>query len=339
VPKKNWKRHPEINLMTTDDKNNQFKLSSMRDIFGKTLLCLAKSNKKIYVVDAGLKSSVRLGKFASWYRNRFIECGVAEANAAAVAAGLAKTGKVVFLTSFSCFSPAINWAVIKQSICYNQANVKIVGSHSGLLSTNLGATHQMLEDIALTRVLPYMEVFAPIDTVETKKMITTLVRSPRPAYIRLVRPATPQVFPQKFNFTIGKSHLLQTGQHITIAGFGPILTQAIEAQQKLNQKYGPAAPQLEIINCSSIKPLDISTIKKSVKKTGRLIVIEDHQKVGGLGEAIAALLFTSNLYPRFIHLAVNNQFGQSAKDYQKLYTYYGISLNHLLRAIQKIRKL
>lgn len=324
--------------MTIDNKSNQPKLTSMRDIFGQTLLSLAKTNKKIYVVNADLKSSLRLGKFASWYRHRFIECGVAEANAAAVAAGLAKTGKVVFLTSFSCFSPAINWAVIKQSICYNQSNVKIIGSHSGLMSANLGATHQMLEDIALTRVLPNMEVFAPIDAIETKKIITTLVHSSQPAYIRLVRPATPQIFPQKFDFTIGKSHLLQTGQHITIVGYGPILIQAIKAQQKLSQKHGVSAPQLEIINCSSIKPLDTSTIKKSVKKTGRLIVIEDHQKVGGLGEAVAALLLTSNLHPRCIHLAVNNQFGQSAKDHKKLYTHYGISLNHLLRAIQKLFK-
>ncbi len=322
--------------MITNNKNDQLKLSSMRDVFGQTLLSLAKTNKKIYVVDADLKSSLYLGKFASWYRHRFIECGVAEANAAAVAAGLAKTGKIVYLTSFSCFSPAINWAVIKQSICYNQANVKIIGSHSGLMSANLGATHQMLEDIALTRVLPNMEVFAPIDAIETKKIITTLARSSRPAYIRLVRPSTPQIFPQKFDFTIGKSHLLQAGKHITVLGYGPILIQAIKAQQKLNQKHGTSAPQLEIINCSSIKPLDASTIKKSVKKTGRLIVIEDHQKIGGLGEAVASLLFVSNLHPQFIHLAVDNQFGQSAKDYQKLYTYYGISLNHLLRAIQKL---
>jgi len=322
--------------MTTDNKNDQSKLSSMRHVFGQTLLSLAKTNKKIYIVDADLKSPLYLGKFASWYRHRFIECGVAEANAAAIAAGLAKTGKIVFLTSFSCFSPTINWAVIKQSICYNQANVKIIGSHSGLLSANLGATHQMLEDVALTRVLPNMEVFAPIDAIETKKIITTLARSSRPAYIRLVRPSTPQIFPQKFDFTIGKSHLLQTGKHITVLGYGPILIQAIKAQQKLNQKHGTKAPQLEIINCSSIKPLDTSTIKKSVKKTGRLIVIEDHQKVGGLGQAVASLLFASNLCPRFIHLAVDDQFGQSAKDYQKLYTYYGISLNHLLRAIHKL---
>lgn len=308
----------------------------MRQVFGQTLLHLAKTNKKIYVVDADLKSSLHLGKFASWYRHRFIECGVAEANAAALAAGLAKTGKTVFLTSFSCFSPAINWAVIKQSVCYNHANVKIIGSHSGLLSANLGATHQMLEDIALTRALPHMQVFSPIDAIELEKIIKTVVHSPHPAYIRMVRPATPVVFDKKLSFTIGKSHILQKGQDITITGHGPPLTQAFTAQQRLIQKFGKKAPSLEIINCSSIKPLDISTLKKSVKKTNKLIIIEDHQKAGGLGEALAAALLVADLHPRFIHLAVDNQFGQSAKNYQKLYTHYGISLDHLIRAIKKI---
>ena len=310
----------------------------MRQVFGQTLLNLAKTNKKIYVVDAGLKTSLGLLKFASWYRRHFIECGVAEANATGVAAGLAKTGKTVFLTSFSCFSPAINWAVIKQSICLNQANVKIIGSHSGLLSGDLGATHQMLEDIALTQALPNLQVFAPIDALETEKMITTLVHSPLPAYIRLVRPSTPQVFSPKLNFTIGKSHLLHRGSNVTIVGYGPILIQALEAQQKLNQKYGKKAPQLDIINCSSIKPLDFLTIRASLKVTNRLIVIEDHQKNGGLGQTIAANLLSSRLYPRFIHLAVDNQFGQSAKNSQTLYNHYGIGIRQLLIAIQKIIK-
>jgi transketolase len=313
-------------------------LTSMRQAFGQTLLDLAKTNKKIYVVDAGLKTSLGLLKFASWYRRHFIECGVAENNAAAVAAGLAKTDKIVFLTSFSCFSPALNWAVIKQSICLNNANVKIIGSHSGLLSGTLGATHQMLEDIALTQSLPNLQVFAPIDALETQKMINTLVHSPAPAYIRLVRPGTPEVFPKNLNFTIGKSHLLHQGSDLTVAGYGPILIEALEVQQTLDQKYGSKAPQLDVINCSSIKPLDFLTIRTSLKKTGRLIIIEDHQKNGGLGQTIAANLLASRLYPRFIHLAVDDQFGQSAKNPQTLYNHYGIGKKHLLAAVNKILK-
>lgn len=311
-------------------------LASIRQAFGQTLLHLAKTNKKIYVVDADLKSSLRLTEFASRYPRRFIEAGVAEANAAAVAAGLAKTGKTVFLASFSCFSPAINWAVIKQSICLNLANVKIIGSHSGLLSTTLGSTHQMLEDLALTRCLPNLQVFSPVDATETAKIIKVVAHSPQPAYVRLVRPLTPLFFPPSLKFTIGKSYVLQKGRHLTVLGHGPILYQAFQAQQYLNQTLGKKAPQLEIINCSSVKPLDTLTIKTSLKKTGKCIVVEDHQKIGGLGEAVASLLFASRLHPAFIHLAVNNQFGQSAHHHSQLYYHYGISLHHLISAIKKL---
>ncbi|RLC34583.1 transketolase family protein [Candidatus Shapirobacteria bacterium] len=310
---------------------NKTKLASIRQAFGDTLTALASKNKNIFVVSVDLKSSLKLTKFAQKFPHRFIEAGVAENNATGVAAGLAKTGKTVFVASFSCFSPAINWAVIKQSICYNHANVKIVGSHAGLMSGALGATHQMLEDIALMRVLPNMEVFSPADATETAKITTAISHSRRPAYLRLVRPDTPLFFPPKLSFTIGKSHILQLGQDLTIIGHGPILDTALQAQVKLKNKLS-----LEIINASSIKPLDQKTILHSLKKTGKLIVVEDHQKIGGLGEAIAHLLLESNLSVPFIHLAVDNQFGQSAKDYSKLYQHYDLDLDSLLRAIKKL---
>jgi transketolase len=310
--------------------------TSIRQSFGKTLTKLAETNKNIYVVNADLKSSLFLNNFAKKYPKRFIECGVAETNAAGVAAGLAKTGKTVFLTSFACFSPAINWNTIKQSICYNNSNVKIIGSHAGLLSTNLGATHQMLEDISLMRSLPNMEVFSPLDALETEKIVKVLTFSKKPAYLRLVRPQTKNLFNSKFNFTIGKSHLLKSGKDITIIGHGPILKEAFQAQDKLklNSKYKKIS--LEIINCSSIKPLDTVTILKSVKKTKRLICLEDHQKNGGLGEAVASLILSNNISPRFIHLAIDDSFGRSAKNYQELYDYYGIGVENLITAIKKI---
>jgi len=311
-------------------------LNSMRAAFGKTLTKLAETNQDIYVVDADLKSALELNEFASKFPKRFIECGVAESNAAGVAAGLAKSGKTVFLTSFSCFSPAINWNVIKQSICYNLANVIIVGSHSGLMSTTLGATHQMLEDIALMRSLPEMEVFSPVDSIETEKIVKVLSRSRHPAYLRLVRATTPDIFDPKLAFTIGKSQVLKKGKDITVVGHGPILYQAFQSQAKLN--LDKPYISLEIINCSSIKPLDTDTILKSVKKTGRLICIEDHQKSGGLGEVIASLILSSNIKCKFIHLAVDNNFGRSAKTYEKLYDYYGIGVNDLILAAKKIIK-
>lgn len=288
-------------------------IASMRQAFGETIFRLARKNPKVYVVDADLKSALFLNKFANKYPKRFIECGVAEQNAAGVAAGLAKTGKTVFLTSFGCFSPAINWAVIKQSIAYNNANVKIVGSHAGLMSENLGATHQMLEDVALMRTMPNMEVLAPIDAIETEKMVRVLANSRRPAYLRLVRPPTPVVFPKKFSFVIGKSEVLKKGKKMTILGYGPILGMAWD---KVKDK------DVELINCSTIKPLDQETILRSVKKTGRCLVIEDHQKNGGLGEVAASLILRKGIKCRFKHLGVDDKFGESGKDYNELWGKY-----------------
>lgn len=309
--------------------NSPVEFTSIRQSFGDTLFKLALTNKNIYVVSIDLKSSLYLSKFATEFPDRFIECGVAETNAAGIASGIAKSGKTVFLCSFACFSPGINWNTIKQSICYNHANVKIVGSHAGLLSTDLGATHQMMEDIALMSAIPGMEVFSPADSIETEKIVTAAAFSPSPAYIRLVRSNTPVFFNKKLSFTIGKSHILQSGSDVTIIGHGPILHSAIEAQLQTERS-------LEIINCSSIKPLDSSTILKSVSKTGRTIVIEDHQKNGGLGQTIASLLLTENVSSKFIHLAVDNQFGQSAKSAIELYDHYGIGLKSLIVAIKKI---
>lgn len=310
--------------------------NSIRQAFGDTLVKLAKTNKNIFVVDCDLKSSLFLNNFAQKYPHRFIECGVSETNAAGVAAGLARSGKTVFLTSFSCFSPAINWNTIKQSICYNNTNVKIIGSHSGLLSGDLGATHQMLEDISLMRSLPNMEVFAPLDALETEKIIKTTAYSKKPAYIRLVRPSTPDLFDPKLNFTIGKSHILQAGKDVTIISYGPILNQAFKAQAKLNLDDKYKKISLEIINCSSIKPLDVNTILKSVKKTKRVICLEDHQKNGGFGEAIASLILSKNITCQYQHLAVNDLFGTSSKDTEQLYDHFGIGVNDLLLAIKKM---
>lgn len=312
--------------MKTEDC--KLKISSIRQAFGESIFDLAVKNPNIYVVDIGLRPSLFLDKFAARFKSRFIECGVAESNAAAVAAGLSASGKTVFLTSFACFSPAINWAVIKQSICYNRQNVKIVGSHAGLMSGDLGATHQMLEDVALMRSLPNMEVFAPLDALEMKKMLPVLASSPRPAYLRLVRPSTVQVYPLKLSFTIGKSQLIKSGNDITVLSYGPILTQLFSEDFK---KYS-----LDIINCSSLKPLDSETILKSIKKTGRCLVIEDHQKNGGLGDAVANLILSSGIKSKFIHLAVSDSFGQSAENYFDLYHHYGLSPLAIIQSLKKL---
>jgi len=282
---------------------------SIREAFGEAICEIAKTNKDIYVVSMDLKSSVCLNNFATNYPKRFIEVGVAETCAAGIAAGLAKTGKTVFMVSFACFSPAMNWAQIKQSICYNDANVKIIGTHAGLLSGELGATHQMLEDIALMNTMPNMEVFAPLDALETKKIISTISRSRHPAYVRLIRPSTPILMDNKSAFTIGKSQIIQKGSKVTVLGYGPSLKEAFSIKGA------------EIINCSSIKPFDEKTILQSVKKTKNLIVIEDHQKNGGFGQVIASFILSKGIKCKFQHIAVDNQFGQSGKP-DELYKFY-----------------
>ncbi|MBP9817512.1 transketolase family protein [Candidatus Shapirobacteria bacterium] len=308
--------------------NEKLTLASMRQAFGDTLVELGSQIPELYVVSMDLRESMRLTKFAKKFRSRFIECGVAENNAASIAAGLAKSGKTVFLASFACFSPGVNWSAIRESICYNNLNVKIVGGYSGLMTGVLGATHQMLEDVALMRSLPNMEVFAPIDATETSKIIKTIARTKTPSYIRIVGAETPQIFPVKHPFTVGKSQIIQSGSDVTILGYGPILTTAFSLKIE--------DCKLEIINCSSIKPLDSQTILKSVKKTGRCLVIEDHQKIGGLGEAVASLLLSHNIKSKFTHLGVDNQFGQSSRDVSTLYHHYGLDINAIKLAIKKI---
>ncbi len=302
-------------------------LSSMRVAFADTIFDLAKDDPDLYVVSVGLRPSVLMDRFAARYKTRFLEVGVAENNAAGVAAGLAKSGKNVFLCTYACFSPGINLATIKQSICENNLPVKIIGYHGGLLTGELGASHQMLEDVALMRSLPNMEVFAPLDSVETAKITSVLAKSNRPSYLRLVRPNSPKIFPSKLGFTIGQSHTLQSGKDITIIGYGPILTQTINLDIK---------PSLEIINCSSIKPLDENTILKSIKKTGRCLVVEDHQLFGGLGEAVAAVILKSGLKCKFDQIGVNNSFGRSSRDPLDLYRLYGLSTTDIIVKINNL---
>jgi transketolase len=311
-----------MNLLSAISKKP--KLKSVRQAFANELLKIAAKNPDIYVVSMGLAPSVLVDKFALTYPHRFVECGVAESNAAAVAAGLAKTGKTVFLVTYACFSPGINLSVIKQSICENHANVKVIGTHVGLMTTELGASHQMLEDVALMRSLPNMQVFSPVDSIETSKVIRAISKSPLPSYVRLVRATTPVVFDKKLKFVAGKSHVLKRGNEVTLISYGPILADIM--QHKLPHS-------VEIINCSSVKPIDTDTIVKSVKKTGRCLVIEDHQKNGGFGEAVAAVLLVNGLAPKFVHLGIDNQFGQSGKDYHQLYDHYNIGTNSVINAI------
>lgn len=305
---------------------SESKLSSIRQTFGDEVCRLASAQPDIWVVSVGLTPSLCLDKFAKKFRTRFIEVGVSENNAAGVAAGLAKGGKTVILATYACFSPGLNWAVIRQSICENNLAVIIVGSHAGLATGDLGESHQMLEDVALMRALPGLEVFAPLDSQELKRILPVLIRSRHPSYLRLYRPSSVSVYPATRPFTIGKSVKLSSGSDATVIGYGLVLFEALKIKDW----------RLDIINCSSLKPLDTTTIIDSVRKTGKCLVIEDHQKNGGLGEAVAKLLLENGLHPRFAHLAVDDQFGQSARDWQDLYRHYGLNSATIISTLKNL---
>lgn len=286
---------------------------STRDAFGQELLKQAEKEPRIVVVSADLASSLRVERFARKFPKRFYEVGVAEQNAAGVAAGLALGGKIPFLVSFACFSPALNWGQIRQSIALNNANVKIVGSHAGLSTGPDGATHQALEDIALMRVLPNLKLFAPLDFNETKKVVRSLVKDEGPAYLRLTRPET-VIYPSH-SFEIGQPQVLKRGRSVTLIGYGPILAETISHFEK--ELIG-----VEVINCPTIKPLEPEIIIRSIEKTKKVITLEDHQIIGGLGSAVAEIIAENKINTRLTRIGMNDKFGESARNYKKLWERY-----------------
>lgn len=307
-------------------------LKSTRDGFGDGLLDLAKKNKNIVVVSADLAESTRVDKFAKKYSNRFVEVGVAEQNMMGIAAGLALSDKIPYAASFAAFSPGRNWDQLRVSVCYTNSNVKIASTHAGLSVGQDGASHQMLEDIAITRVLPNMTVVSPADYLEAKKATIATAKIKGPVYLRFYRQKSPLLTNKNSSFKIGKANILQNGTDLTIIGHGPILNEALLAAKELSSR----GIKTEIINCHTIKPLDTSTILKSIKKTKRLITIEDHQIAGGLGSAISE--FLSEHYPiKMKIMGVEDQFGQSGKP-AELWDKYKLSYNHIIKEAFKLIK-
>jgi transketolase len=263
---------------------------------------------------------------------------VAENNMLGVAAGLALAGKIPFACSFAAFSPAINWAVIRQSVCLNQANVKIVSSHAGLLTGADGASHQALEDLALMQVLPKMTVVVPADFNQAYTATLAAAKINGPLYLRLTRPDTEQLIdfsskktnlslkPHKFQ--IGKCQILKEGKDLTIISCGPIIFEAIKAINQLSNL------DIELINCHTLKPLDKKTILNSVKKTKACLTLEDHQVFGGLGASIAMVLAQNYPVPLKI-LAVEDRFGESARKETELIKKFNLDNQTIIKEIKK----
>jgi len=318
-------------------------LKSTRAGFGKAILELGKANPNVVVVSADLPSSTKVSDFAKTYPNRFFECGVAENNMMGVAAGLALEGKIPFVTSFAAFSPSINWAVIRQSVCLPNLPVKIIGSHAGLLTGADGATHQALEDLALTQVLPNMTVVVPADFDQAYQATLQATQTSGPVYLRLTRPDTEQISNFKFlisnQFQIGKCQILKHGKDLTLIACGPIIFEAIKAIELASKGSDPILRKtsIELINCHTLKPLDKETIINSAKKTKRVLTLEDHMVFGGLGAHIAILLSQNYPVPMTI-MGVKNRFGESARKEEELIKKFGLDADSVVKNIKELLK-
>ncbi len=322
-----------INKKLHLDVNLERKKSPTRSGFGEGLLEAGKKNKKVVALSADLSDSTKVTLFKKKFPERFIQIGVAEQNLVTVGSGFAAAGKIPFVTSYAVFSPGRCWEQIRTTICYNDQPVKIIGSHSGVSVGPDGATHQALEDIALTRVLPNMTVIVPMDHEQAKKATLAIAKTKHPCYLRLTRNKNIQFTTNKTPFSIGKAQILKNGTDLAIIGAGPIVSEALIAAEVLQMK----GINVQVINCHTIKPLDVKTIVNAAKKCGKVMTVEEHQIDGGLGGAICETL--SEKYPVPVkRIGMNNQFGESG-DGDELLEHFGLTSKNIIKKALKFVKI
>lgn len=283
-------------------------LEAIRAGFGRGLKKAGENNESVVGLCADLTDSTQMSIFRDAFPDRFIQMGVAEQNLATVAAGMARAGKIPFAASYAAFSPGRNWEQIKTTSCINELPVKIVGAHAGVSVGPDGATHQMLEDIALMRVLPKMVVVVPGDSIEAEKATVALAEDSSAGYIRLAREKSAIFSTEKSPFEIGKAYVLREGNDVTLVGTGSMTYQCLVAAEILS-KYGISA---EVVHAPTIKPFDRKTLYKSVSKTGRVVTVEEAQAVAGLGGVVAEFLCDEMPAP-LLRLGMEDRFGESGE--------------------------
>jgi transketolase len=303
-----------------------------RSGFGAGLSELGKTNPDVVALCADLTGSLKMDAFQKDHPERFFQVGIAEANMMGIAAGLTIGGKIPFTGTFANFSTGRVYDQIRQSIAYSDKNVKICASHAGLTLGEDGATHQILEDIGLMKMLPNMTVINPCDYNQTKAATIAIAKHHGPVYLRFGRPAVPNFTDASQNFEIGKALMLSEGTDVTIIATGHLVWKAIEAGEKLAEK-GISA---EIINIHTIKPLDNEAILKSLAKTKCVVTAEEHQANGGLGDSVAQLLARQFPCPQEF-VAVNDSFGESGTPDQ-LMTKYGLDTTNIIEAAERVLK-
>lgn len=310
--------------------DTEIRMEPIKAGFGRGLLKAAQEDQNIVGLSADLVESTGMGKFKDEFPERLIEVGVAEQNLVTVASGMAKMGKVPFASSYAAFCPGRCWEQIRTTICLNNQNVKVVGSHAGLGVGPDGATHQMLEDITLMRVLPNMQVFAPADSIEAEKITLAIAQTKSPSYLRLSRQEVPVFTHPNTKFVIGEGIKLKDGHQITILSTGTATWHALDAANKLKDQGVDA----EVLHFPTIKPLDKDLIIQSAKKTKRFITVEDHQINGGFGSAVSEVV-TENFPIPVIRIGIEDKFGQSGTP-EELFRHYGISSTNIIKKALQI---
>ncbi|MBI5140395.1 MAG: transketolase family protein [Candidatus Vogelbacteria bacterium] len=300
--------------------------------FGHGLLEAARSDERVVGLCADLTESTKMDVFKKEFPKRFIEIGVAEQNLAAVASGMAAMGKVPFLSSYAVFSPGRNWEQIRTTICYNDRNVKIVGSHAGVSVGPDGGSHQALEDIAIMRALPRMRVLVPCDSIEAKKATEAAAKNDGPIYLRLAREKTPVVTTAETPFEFGKANLLWDSEKpsVAIIACGPMVYNSLVAAKSLAEE----GIEVLVLNLHTIKPMDKEAVIEVAKRAGRVVTVEEHQVMGGMGSAVAEVL-ASNFPVPIEFIGVQDKFGQSGTP-TELVEFYGMGVKSIVEVVKKI---
>ena len=321
----------KLNTKMFDEKVEQVPI---RQGFGEGLLSAGEKNPQVVGLCADLTESTKMNLFADKFPNRFIQIGVAEQNLASVASGLAAMGKIPFISSYAMFSPGRNWEQIRTTVCYNNQPVKIAGSHAGISVGPDGGTHQAIEDIAITRVLPRMIVLSPADAIEAKKATLASVDTGTPVYIRLAREKTPVMTTESTPFEIGKAQIFWKSDtpKVGIIATGALLHKALLAAKELEEK----GIEVEVMNLATIKPLDEKAIIELARKTGRIVTVEEHQIRGGMGSAVAECL-AKNFPVPIEFIGVDDQFGQSGTP-EELIEHYGMGTKSIIEAVKRVSK-
>lgn len=330
--------NPKLKL-NTKIFNQDCEQVPIRKGFGEGLVLAGEADENIVALCADLTDSTQMISFKEKFPDRFVEVGVAEQNLVTISSGMAAMGKIPFCSSYAMFSPGRNWEQIRTTIAYNDRKVVIVGSHAGISVGPDGGTHQALEDMALMRVMPNMDVFSPCDTIEAKKTTLAIAKNPKPTYLRLAREKTPIITTDETPFTLGKAEIYWMPEvglaQVGIIATGGLMHRALLAAKELEAE-GSLGVKTKVMNLSSIKPIDAEAIISLAKECKAIVTVEEHQIAGGMGSAVSEVL-AQNFPVPIEFVGVKDKFGQSGTP-NELVEHYGMGKDSIKEAVKKVLK-